>query len=451
VVRLKQIQQNQKAITPPKKYQKVLASNEKKHIQIMSRMHKNHNQKEIELELKDKKIARLLAEVARLKKCIHVSTLGLGSTKLKIRTQHLYTQKILKMLRLMQVKNLRIKRATFRLADLRRVNENQKKHIQELTCCRENCEELALLVKKAEATNKYLKRMVFNKTYPGTPTRYLGNSPRVFPRTYPGMSSSGLPFKKTKPLNPKASCFKSNTPRKYPSIYHSDDQKTMLEEQKGNHNQKPKKFSFFAAEMKRKFAEACREDKTSSSEILANVRLNVVLEKDNSVAVKVGISVTVTNASPRSDKAHVLVNKQTKSSNSFSQIAVPPLADVPHEDFFSPRLLDGTFSFSPRHRNLDGAFSFSPRHRHFMFPKVVDNGTFCSPDALSMNLKIVDDQKLDFAQAKHRDTAEAQALTDLLSAEQGGNINHAFGSHKLYSAGTIETNSPFKSYLSAVE
>jgi len=401
----------------------------------MSRMHKNHNQKEIELELKDKKIARLMAEVARLKKCIHVSTLGIGNTKLKIRTQRMYTQETLKMLRLLEAKNLGIKRATSRLVDLRRVNEKQKRHILGLSYCRENYEELALMVRKAEAKNQYLRRMVFTQTSPGTPSRYLGLSPRVLPRTYPGISS--LPFKQTKPLNPKASCFKSNSP-KYPSIYHADDQKTMLKEKKESHNQKQKKSSFFAAEMKRKFAEACREDKTSISEILVNVRLNVVLEYDKSVAVKVAISVTVTNASPRSDKAHALINKKSKSSNSFSQIALPPLADVPHENF--------------AHHHQSSTFSSSPGHRHSdLFPKVVDDGTFCSPDALAMNLKIVDDQKLDFAQAIHCDTAKAQALTDLLSAENGGNINHTFGSHKLYSAGAIETDLPFKGYLSAVE
>jgi len=399
----------------------------------MSRMHKNHNPKEIELELKDKKITRLLSEIAQLKKCMHVSTIALGNIKLKMRTQRLYAQETIKMLRLLQAKNLGIKRATSRLEDLRRVNKKQQKHIQELTYCRENYDELTLLVRKAEARNKYLKRMVLNGT-----SRYLGNSNVFSTRTYPGMSTSGLPFKQTKPLNPKASCFKSISPRKYPSTWLADGQKTMLKEQKGNHNQKQKKSSFFAAEMKRKFAEACREDKTSSSEILVNVRLNVVLEKYNSVAVKVAICVTVTNASPRSDKAHAPVNKQKKFSNSVSMIALPPLADVPLEDF-AHHFPSSTLSSSPDYRHLD------------VFPKVVDDGNFCSPYGLSMNMKIVDDQKLDFAQTKLRNIGETQVLTDLPPAENGGNINHTFGSDKLYSAGAIETDLPFKGYLSAVE
>lgn len=407
----------------------------------MSKMNKNHNHKEIELELKNKKIARLAAEVARLEKCIHVSTIGIGTTKLKIRAQHMYTQQRLKMLRLLQAKNLGIKRATCRLGDLRRVNEKQKKQIVELTYCRENYEKLLLLVSKAEAMNQYLKGMVYNKASSGTQSRYLGNSTRVLPMTYPGMSISGLPFKQTKPLNPKASCFKSISPRKYPRIYHADDQKAVLNEQKGNYDQQQrpvkKKSSFFAAEMKRKFAEACREDKKPCSKILVNVRLNVVLEKHNGVAVKAAIHVTVTNSSPKSAKAHVLANKHTKSSNSSSQIAVPPLADLPPD--FAHHHQSSTLSSSPGHCHLD------------VFPKVVEDRTLCSPDALSMNLKIVDDQKLDFAQAKYCDTGVSQVLTDLLSAKNGGNINHAFGSRKLYSARKTEAELPFKGYPPAVE
>jgi len=427
----------------PQTSQKMLAYNEKQHKKKMIRMQKKLKKQGVKLGLKDQEVVKMVAEVEHLKRGIHVNTIGIRNTKLKIMSQRRYVQEIVETIRMLHAKNMAIKEAVSGLGGLRKENEKQKKQMLELAYYCKNYEELVLLVREAEAMNEFLQRKVYIEASSPSQTRYIGNSPGVLPNTYPTTGTLGTPFKH-KPLNPNASCFKSITPHKYPSYRLADDEKGMIIEQKCNPNikQRPVKIktNSFAAEMKRKFVEACREDQTLRSEVVVKVSLNVVQEKDNSIAVNVALSVLVTSASCSSDKSPPVDDNETESSNSSSQIAVPTLADVPDEDFAHHRQLP-SFSSSSDHLQLG------------VFPKVDEDRALYKGDAMSISLKCVNDRKFDLARAKqgHCDTEGTQFLINALSARNEENIYQTFGFENSYPAAAIETELFFEDYLAAVE
>jgi len=203
-----------------------------------------------------------------------------------------------------------------------------------------------LLVREAEAMNKSLKLMVYAEASSPTEMQYISNSGWGEHNMLPCLGTPGPSFKRAKPLNPQASCFKSLSPRK-----------KVLVKDKGNHNknQSPAKVksSFFAAEMKRKFAELCREDKKLRSKSLVNVSLNVVREKDNSVTVKVALPVMLTKYSPSSHKPADDLSMNLKSVSDQRFLFARPKRD--HVNKRGPKSSDD--ALSPQNRmNVQQAY-----------------------------------------------------------------------------------------------
>lgn len=296
---------------PTRNYQqsspKIYAHNLKLYKQNKLRMLKKLNQQEKELGLKDQRVARMIAEVARLERGIHVSTVGLRNAKIKIKNQSRYIRAIFEKGRMLNTKNLQMKDDISGLEALKRENQQQKEQIQVMAYNLKNWGELVLLLKKAETLNKALRRMV--KTEAFSSPRYTDNFTGFLPLSPPTTSSLGSPYKHTKPLNPEASCFKSITHRNSPNIQLADDEKSIIKEKITNPNQArkidTKNDDFFAAEMKRKFAEVCKEDNVVRRTFFVKVNLDVIKENDNSFAVKVALPVFMSNSSSSSHREPV--------------------------------------------------------------------------------------------------------------------------------------------------
>jgi len=148
------------------------------------------------------------------------------------------------------------------------------------------------MLREAESLNASLKRMVQDEA--ASNPRFTGNKTGLLPLTPSGTTSLGSPYKHKKSLNPEASCFKSMNHDKRHNHF-TDDELTIIKEQICSPTRKTqeKKPNSLVAEMKRKFAEACKEDGGMSSKVLVKVIINFVQENDDNVAVKVELPVLV--------------------------------------------------------------------------------------------------------------------------------------------------------------
>jgi len=274
------------------------ARNAKQYKQIKSRMVRKLNQQEVELEQKDQEIARLVTEVERLQRVFQACTFELRETQIEVRKDFRYINAILETGQMLQADNMALKDLVSGLSDLRKENEKQKGRILELAYYCKSWGKIVTMLKEAEALNDSLRRM-FPIEASSSP-RYTCNFGVFFPSYRQATGPSGSPtstsgslYNHTKLLNPEASCFKSITHRQSPNTQFTDDEKSILNEHIGNPNQTPqrdtKKASFFESEMKRKFAETCKEDHDES---WPNFHDNF--------AVKVELPVFMPNSSRRS-------------------------------------------------------------------------------------------------------------------------------------------------------
>jgi len=304
--------------------QKITAFNVGQYNQVKIRMLGKLNQQEKELIQKNEELAKMLGEVASLTNDIHEHTISLRKTKIKINYQSRYLCAMVEKGRLFRKQNLAMKNKIDGLPALKKVNEQQHEQIKVLTYNLKNWGELVLLVKKAETLNKALLRMVqtqglssprnmdelsgFHPLSPRTPSSVASPifhplppqtpSPMIRPWSPRTPRSVGSPFRYSKPLNPRARCFKSI---KSPRRQFTDDEKGIINEKTGTPNQTRKMDArnngFLAAEMKRKFAEACKENHVVSSTCFVKASLAVLETNNNSIAVNVVPTVFMSNSS----------------------------------------------------------------------------------------------------------------------------------------------------------
>jgi len=405
--------------------------NAKQHKQINNKTLEKITLQKVELELKDQQVARLVSEMARLQRGIYVYTIKLRSNKLKIIHQRKYIRDISERSLMLQRKNMAMKRVVSGLSELRKENQQQKELILKLAYHCENYKELVLLLKDAETMNESLRRMVRNEA--SSNPHYTGNYEGFIPLSHPETTSVQSPYRYAKSLNPKASCFKAITNEKYPNIKFTDDEWATIKEQicspnktrkteklKPNHTMKTEKIktNFFAAEMKRMFAEACIEGPAISSKVLVKVQIDVVKENHND-AVKVALPVLVLKSPPSSEQQSPVADKVLKSTLSSCQQDAESVTNIPVDNIVHH---DKLTSFSPA----------ADKQQLNVSKKVEDMSS--SEKVEGMNFQAKNDRKPGFAPANWGDcgTEDTEFLAALLSIQDNEKIDQTFGFENLY-------------------
>merc|ERR1719419_800274 len=178
------------------------------HTEELSRMDAKLKDQELQMGIRDRKLARLIVQISTLQGELRSKATELRSSKTQLISQRQYIQDIIDKSQILRAENLGMKGELKEVEKLKKENDKQKGRIVQLNRYYKERGHLIQRLKTAQQSNKLLQQML-QKT---VSTQCFPNAPS-FPPTTPTSPSNfftNMHSSLNKPLDPTASSFQPN-------------------------------------------------------------------------------------------------------------------------------------------------------------------------------------------------------------------------------------------------